>query len=101
MAKNEYLMRHDRVGAHLHYSKHKALGIKPQKNGTHTHTPKPIYEHKDVTVLWNIKRCTQIGKLWLNRPHTEIKSKEKMHTDTCGKTSKQKYHARGSTKENR
>jgi hypothetical protein len=28
LVKNEYLMRHNKVGAHLHYSIHKALGIK-------------------------------------------------------------------------
>jgi len=22
-------------------------------NGTHAHTPKPLSEHEDVTVLWN------------------------------------------------
>jgi hypothetical protein len=27
LAKNEYLMRHDEVGAHLHYSVCRALGI--------------------------------------------------------------------------
>jgi len=27
LAKNDYLMRHDKVRAHLHYSVYKALGI--------------------------------------------------------------------------
>jgi hypothetical protein len=49
LAKNEYLMRHDKVGVHLHYSMCKALGIERQINGTHT--PKPVCEHEDVTVV--------------------------------------------------
>jgi hypothetical protein len=54
LAKNEYLMRHDKVGAHLHCSICKALNIETtDKWYTHTHTPKPVCEHEDVTVLWN------------------------------------------------
>jgi hypothetical protein len=36
LAKNEYLMRHDKVCSHLYYSICKALGIERQTNGTHT-----------------------------------------------------------------
>ena len=65
-AKNEYLMRHDKVCTHLHYSICKALGIETtDKWYTHTHThthtdthtqtqthmPKPVCEEGDVTVL--------------------------------------------------
>jgi hypothetical protein len=39
LAKNEYLMRHDKVGAHLHYSTCKTLGIeRTDKWYTHTKT---------------------------------------------------------------
>jgi hypothetical protein len=39
LAKNEYLMRHDKVGAHLHYSMCKALDIKTtDKWYTHVQT---------------------------------------------------------------
>jgi len=31
------------------YAKQQAL--KQQTNGTHSHTPKPVCEHKDITVL--------------------------------------------------
>jgi len=49
-------MRHDKVGSRLHYSVYKALGIATtDRRHTHTHmrarAHKPIYEHKDVTVL--------------------------------------------------
>jgi hypothetical protein len=50
LAKNEYLMRHDRVGAHLHYSICKALGIETTEKW-YTHMSKPVCEHADVTVL--------------------------------------------------
>ena len=54
MAKNEHLMRHDKVGAHLHYSICKELGIeKTDKCYTYTHTTKAVCEHEDVTVVWS------------------------------------------------
>jgi len=52
LAKNEYLMRHDKVCAHLHYSICKALGI-AMTDKRYTHMLKPVYEEGDVTVLWN------------------------------------------------
>ena len=49
LANNEYLMRHDRTGAHLHYSTRTALSIEKKENGrrcararTHAHTHKVI-----------------------------------------------------------
>jgi len=52
LAKNEYLMRHDKVCTHLHYSICKALGIENRDN-LYTHMPKPVWEERNVTVLWN------------------------------------------------
>ena len=52
MAKNEYLMRHDKVCSYLHYSICKALG-KEITDKWYTHMSKPVYENGDVTVLWN------------------------------------------------
>ena len=43
LAKNEYLMRHDKVCSHLHYSICKALGIETTDKW-YTHMPKPVYE---------------------------------------------------------
>jgi hypothetical protein len=51
LAKNEYLMRHDKVCTHLHYSICKALGTETTDTW-YTHEPKPVYEERDVTVLW-------------------------------------------------
>jgi len=52
LAKNKYLMRHDKVCTHLHFSICKALGIETTDKW-YTHMPKPVYEEGDVTVLWN------------------------------------------------
>jgi len=43
LAKKEYLMRHDKVCTHLHYSICKTLGIETTGKW-HTHIPKPVYE---------------------------------------------------------
>jgi hypothetical protein len=45
-------MRHAKVCAHLHYSICKALGFETTYKW-YTHTPKPVYEEEDVTLLWN------------------------------------------------
>jgi hypothetical protein len=59
-------MRHNKVGAHLHYSICKALGIETTDKW-YTHTTKPVCEHEDVTVLWNqgvhTKTLKQIGQI--------------------------------------
>ena len=52
LAKNEYLMRHDKSCTNLHYLICKALGIETTDKWN-THMPKPVYEEGDVTVLWN------------------------------------------------
>jgi len=51
LAKNEYLMRHDKVCTHLHYSICKALETETTDKW-YTHMAKPVYEDGDVTVLW-------------------------------------------------
>jgi hypothetical protein len=52
LAKNEYLMRHDKFCTHLHYSICKALGIETTDKW-YTHMPRPVCEVGGVTVLWN------------------------------------------------
>jgi len=58
LVKNEYLTRHDKVCAHLHYSICKALGIETTDKW-YTHMPKPVYEQEDITVRWNQAVYTQ------------------------------------------
>ena len=62
LAKNEYLMRHDKVCEHLHHSICKALGTETTDKW-YTHVPEPIYEEGDVTGLWNQAVHTQTEKL--------------------------------------
>ena len=79
VAKNEYLMRHDKVCSHLHYSICKALGIETTDKW-YTHMPKPVYEKGDVTVLWNQAVHTD-REVTANRPDIIIKNtKEKTCT---------------------
>jgi hypothetical protein len=52
LAKNEYIIRHDRVCTPLHYSICNELGIETTENW-YTHRPESVSEHEDITVLWN------------------------------------------------
>ena len=74
MAKNEYLMRHDKVCTHLHYSICKALGIETTDKW-YTHMPKPVCEEGDVTMLWNQAVHTD-REVTANRPDIIIKNKK-------------------------
>ena len=74
MAKNEYLMRHDKVCAHLQYSICKALGT-ATTDKWYTHMPKPVYEEGDVTVLSNQVVHTD-REVTANRPDIIIKNKK-------------------------
>ena len=62
LTKNDYLMRHDKVCTHLHYSICKALGIETIDKW-YTHIPKPVCEDGNFTVLWNLKQYTQTEKV--------------------------------------
>ena len=74
LAKNEYLMRHNKVSTHLHNSMCKALGNETTDKW-HTHMPKPVYEEGDVTVLWNQAVHTD-REVTANRPDIIIKNKK-------------------------
>ena len=77
LAKNEYLMRNDKVCTHLHYSICKALGI-ATTDQWYTHMPKPVYEKGDVTVLWNQAVHTD-REVTANRPDIIIKNRKHAH----------------------
>jgi len=74
LVKNEYLMRHNKVCTHLHYSICKALGIETTDKW-YTHMPKPVYEEGDVTVLWNQEVHTN-REVTENRPDITIKNNQ-------------------------
>jgi hypothetical protein len=75
--KNEYLMRHDRVCSHLHYSICKALGFETTDKW-YTHMLKPVYEKREVTVLWNQAVHTD-REVTADRPDIIIKTKKRKH----------------------
>jgi len=84
LAKNEYLMKHDKVCAHLHYSICKALGIE-MTDKWYTHMPKPVYEEETVTVLWNQAVHTD-REVTAKRPDIIKNKRENMPTHRCGNT---------------
>ena len=71
---NEYLMRPDKVCAHLHYSIYKSLGIETVHKW-YTQMPKPVYEEGDVTALWNqtVRIDREVTAKW---PDIIIKNKK-------------------------
>jgi hypothetical protein len=52
LAKNDYIIRHNKVCTHLHYSICKKLGIETAENW-YSLIPKSVTELEDITVLWN------------------------------------------------
>jgi hypothetical protein len=52
LAKNIYIIRHDKVCTHLHYFICKTLGIETTENW-YSHIPKPVCQHEDIILLWN------------------------------------------------
>jgi hypothetical protein len=77
--KDEYIMRHDKVCTHLHYSIYKALGIETTDKW-YRHMPKRVYEEGDVTVLWNQAVHTD-REVTANRPDMIIKNKKRKHVN--------------------
>ena len=61
LGKNEYLMRHDKVCTHLHYSIFKALSIETTDKW-YTHMPKPVWE-REMLQCCGIKQYIQTEKL--------------------------------------
>jgi hypothetical protein len=74
LAKNEYIIRHNKVCTHLHYSICKKLRIETTENW-YSHIPKPVTEHDDITILWNQGIQTD-KEVLANRPDIIIKNKE-------------------------
>jgi hypothetical protein len=73
-ANNEYIIRHDKVCTHLHYSICKTLGTEITENW-YSHIPVPVCQHEDITVLWNQGVQTDMEVL-ANRPDIIIKNKK-------------------------
>ena len=79
LAKNEFLIREDKVSTHLHFAICKALGIETTDKW-YTHMPKPVYEEEHVTVLRN-QAVHKDREFTVNRQDIIIKNKkEKIST---------------------
>ena len=74
LAKNEYLLRHDKVCTHLQYSICKALGTEATGKW-YTHVPKPVYEEGDITLFRNQKVHTN-REVVANRSDIILKTKK-------------------------
>jgi hypothetical protein len=61
LAKNEYIIRHDKACTHLHYSICKEFGTEVPDNW-YSYVPKPVCEHEDIAVLWN--QGEQTERFW-------------------------------------
>jgi hypothetical protein len=72
LAKNEYIIRHDKVCTHLHYSICKTLIIETTENW-YSHISKSVCQHEDITVLWNQGVQTD-REVLANRPNIIIKN---------------------------
>jgi hypothetical protein len=85
LANNEYIVRHDGVCTHLHYSILKTLGIETTENW-YSHIPKPVCQYEDITVLWN--QVVQADREVLaNRPDMIIKKERyNLLIDRCSNT---------------
>jgi hypothetical protein len=66
LAKNEYIITHDKVCTHLHCSMCKTLCFETTENW-YSHIPKPAHQHENITVLW-IQGVQTDREVQANRP---------------------------------
>jgi hypothetical protein len=78
LAKEEYMKRHDRVCAQLHFNTCKETGVKLGKKHWYKHVPKSIETSQGgkVTILWNQKVQTD-RTILNNKPDIMIRDNEK------------------------
>jgi hypothetical protein len=72
--KNKYIIRHDKLFTHLHYSICKKLGIETTENWYYD-IPKSLTEYKDIIMLWNHGGQAD-RKVLVNRPDIIVKNKK-------------------------
>jgi hypothetical protein len=55
LAKEQYVKRHDRVGAQIHFNICKETGVQLDKKQWYEHVPKSVVTNHEgkVTILWN------------------------------------------------
>ena len=86
LAKNEYLMRHDKVCTHLHYSICKALGIE-MTDKWNTHTNKQTSKWKEYISVVESSSSTQTDEL-------PICEQEDIHVVESSSTQRQRSYGK-------
>jgi hypothetical protein len=79
---------------------HKKTHIHTKNTHIHKLAPKPVCEHEDMTVLWN-QGVHKDRELWQQARYLIRNEQDKTCKLTCGDTSGQKCHAKGSRKQNK
>jgi hypothetical protein len=94
LVKNEYLMRYDKVGAHVHCSLCKALGIETTDSWyKHTQTLTNQCVKKKILQCYGIITAYPQTEAAANRPDILIENKTKnKHVGRCCNTCRQKCH---------
>ena len=78
LAKTEYIHRHDKAAAYIHWKVCHNFNIKTSEKW-YDHQPEAVTENEDVTILWDIPIHTD-RKITANRPDIVIKDHK---TKTC------------------
>ena len=71
LAKKEYIYRHDRVGAYIHWKLCQHYEI-PTEERWYKHTPEKVSENDKVTILWDMPIHTD-REIKANRPDIVVK----------------------------
>ena len=78
LAKTEYIHRHNKPAAHMHWKIRKEFGIEV-KEWWYEHEPKTVTENDSVTILWDMPIHTD-RTIAANRPDIVLKNKK---GETC------------------
>jgi hypothetical protein len=78
LAKEQYIKRHDRVSAQIHFNIRKETGVKLDKNHWYKHVPKSVETNQGgtVTILWN-QQVQADRTIPNNKPDIIIRDNEK------------------------
>ena len=78
MAKEQYIKRHDRVCAQLHFNIRKETGVNSDKKHWYEHVPKSVetIQGDMVTILWN-QQVQSDRTIPNNKPDIIIRDNEK------------------------
>ena len=91
LAKEQYIKRHDRVCAQLHFNICKETGVKLDKKHWYEHVPKSIETSQGgkVTILWNQQVQTDIT-IPSNKPDIIRDNEKRTYVNRCCNPRRQK-----------